>query len=60
MDEEANQLGARVRQSCLTMPDPQPMAIFENVYAEDTPQLEYERGRFAAYLDSFAGEEVGA
>jgi pyruvate dehydrogenase E1 component alpha subunit len=64
VDQEANELGARVRQACLTMPDPQPMAIFENVYAEETSQLAYERERFAAYLDSFAGdfagEEVGA
>jgi pyruvate dehydrogenase E1 component alpha subunit len=42
------------------MPDPQPLAIFENVYAEPSPQLDFERERFAAYLDSFTGEEVGA
>jgi pyruvate dehydrogenase E1 component alpha subunit len=42
------------------MPDPQPLTIFENVYAEPSAQLDYERERFAAYLDSFAGEEVGA
>jgi 2-oxoisovalerate dehydrogenase E1 component alpha subunit len=60
VDAEADEVGARVRKSCLTMPDPQPLAIFENVYAEPSPQLEWERERFAAYLDSFADEEVGA
>ena len=60
VDAEADELGARVRKSCLTMPDPRPLSIFENVYAEPGPQLDWERERFAAYLDSFAGEEVGA
>jgi pyruvate dehydrogenase E1 component alpha subunit len=60
VDAEADELGARVRKACLTMPDPQPLTIFENVYAEPSAQLDYERERFAAYLDSFAGEEVGA
>jgi 2-oxoisovalerate dehydrogenase E1 component subunit alpha len=60
VDAEADEVGARVRKSCLTMPDPQPLTIFENVYAEPGPQLEWERERFAAYLDSFADEEVGA
>jgi 2-oxoisovalerate dehydrogenase E1 component alpha subunit len=60
VDEEANELGARVRKACQTMPDPQPLAIFENVYAEPNSQLVTEREQFAAYLDSFASEEVGA
>ncbi|HEY2489627.1 MAG TPA: pyruvate dehydrogenase (acetyl-transferring) E1 component subunit alpha [Streptosporangiaceae bacterium] len=60
VDAEADELGARVRKSCLTMPDPRPLSIFENVYAEPGPQLDWERERFAAYLDSFADEEVGA
>jgi 2-oxoisovalerate dehydrogenase E1 component alpha subunit len=60
VDEEANQLGARVRKACQTMPDPQPLAIFENVYAEPNSQLIREREQFAAYLDSFDAEEVGA
>jgi 2-oxoisovalerate dehydrogenase E1 component alpha subunit len=60
VDAEADELGTRVRKACLTMPDPRPLSIFENVYAEPGPQLDWERERFAAYLDSFAGEEVGA
>ncbi|HEY3957733.1 MAG TPA: pyruvate dehydrogenase (acetyl-transferring) E1 component subunit alpha [Streptosporangiaceae bacterium] len=58
VEEEANELGARVRKSCLEMPDPRPMAIFENVYAEPNSQLDRERAQFTAYLDSFATEEV--
>jgi pyruvate dehydrogenase E1 component alpha subunit len=60
VDAEADEVGARVRKSCLTMPDPRPLSIFENVYAYPSPQLDGERERFAAYLDSFADEEVGA
>jgi 2-oxoisovalerate dehydrogenase E1 component alpha subunit len=60
VDAEADEVGAQVRKSCLTMPDPQPLTIFENVYAEPNSQLAYERDQFAAYLDSFDGEEVGA
>ncbi len=39
------------------MPDPDPAAIFENVYAEPTALIEAERRQFAAYLDSFVPEE---
>jgi pyruvate dehydrogenase E1 component alpha subunit len=41
------------------MPDPDPLAIFSNVYAEQTALLAEEREQLAAYLDSFVPEEVG-
>ena len=56
VDAEAKQLGARVREACRTMPDPPPLAIFDNVYAEPTAILRAEREQYAAYLDSFEGE----
>jgi pyruvate dehydrogenase E1 component alpha subunit len=37
------------------MVDPEPLEIFDQVYAETTPLLEAERAEFAAYLDSFEG-----
>jgi pyruvate dehydrogenase E1 component alpha subunit len=58
IDAEADELGTRVRTSCLEMPDPQPLAIFENVYAEPNSLLDAEREQFAAYLDTFVGEEA--
>ncbi len=58
VDAEADELGSRVRLACLEMPDPQPLAIFENVYAEPHTLLDTEREQYAAYLDSFAGEEA--
>jgi pyruvate dehydrogenase E1 component alpha subunit len=57
VDAEAKLLGARVREACRTMPDPPPLAIFDNVYQEPTSILRDERERYAAYLDSF---ETGA
>jgi pyruvate dehydrogenase E1 component alpha subunit len=36
------------------MPDPRPLAMFENVYAEPNALLDTERAQYAAYLDTFA------
>jgi 2-oxoisovalerate dehydrogenase E1 component alpha subunit len=58
IEAEAAEVGTRVRTACLEMPDPQPLAIFENVYAEPNALLDSERGQFAAYLDTFVGEET--
>ncbi len=57
VEEEAKKIGADVREACRTMPDPPPMSIFDNVYAEPTAILRAEREQYAAYLDSF--EEAG-
>jgi 2-oxoisovalerate dehydrogenase E1 component alpha subunit len=57
-DEEAAQVGARVRRACLEMPDPAPLSMFDNVYCEPTALLREEREQYAAYLDSFVPEEV--
>ena len=57
VDAEAKQLGTRVREACRNMPDPEPLTIFDNVYAEPTAILREEREQYAAYLDSF--EEAG-
>ena len=60
VDAEAKQVGARVREACRTMPDPPPLSIFDNVYAEPTAILRAEREQYAAYLDTFASEEGAA
>ena len=58
VDAEAADVGRRVRNGCLSMPDPQPLAIFDNIYAEPNALLDAEREQFRAYLDSFADQEV--
>ena len=57
VEAEAKEVGARIREACRTMPDPPPLAIFDNVYSEPTSILREEREQYAAYLDSF--EEAG-
>ncbi len=58
IDAEAAEVGRGVRNGVLSMPDPQPLAIFDNVYAEPSALLRAEREQYAAYLDSFADQEV--
>ena len=55
VDAEAKQVGARIREACRNMPDPPPLALFDNVYAEPTAILREEREQYAAYLESFEG-----
>ncbi|RSS72268.1 pyruvate dehydrogenase (acetyl-transferring) E1 component subunit alpha [Streptomyces sp. WAC06614] len=53
LEEESEQLGKRVREAVRSMPDPDTMAIFENVYADGHALVDEERAQFAAYLASF-------
>jgi len=58
LDAEADQVGARIRKACREMPDPDPLAIFENVYAGPHPLIDAEREQLTAYLDSFVTPEA--
>ncbi|WP_345893942.1 thiamine pyrophosphate-dependent enzyme [Nocardioides sp. TF02-7] len=55
---EADGLGLRLRRECQALPDPEPLAMFDQVYAEQTEELAAQRDGYAAYLASF--EEVQA
>jgi 2-oxoisovalerate dehydrogenase E1 component alpha subunit len=56
-----------LRAACLALPDPQPLALFDNVYAAPHAILDAERAEYAAYLAGFdeagvavaAGKETG-
>ena len=50
---EADDLGHRLREGCKALPDPQPLSMFEHVYAEITDELAAQRDGFASYLESF-------
>ena len=58
IEAEATQVGRHIRKACLEMPDPAPLSMFDNVYAEPTALLREEREQYAAYLDSFVPEEA--
>jgi pyruvate dehydrogenase E1 component alpha subunit len=53
LDAESDQVGARIRKACQEMPDPTPLSIFDNVYAEPDTLVEAEREQYAAYLETF-------
>ncbi|MER8092910.1 pyruvate dehydrogenase (acetyl-transferring) E1 component subunit alpha [Streptomyces goshikiensis] len=53
LEAESETLGKRVREVVRSMPDPDTMAIFENVYADGHALVDEERAQFAAYLASF-------
>ncbi len=55
LDRESDELAAHVRNGCLTMPDPAPLTMFDDVYVEQTPWLERQRQGFGDYLESFEG-----
>ncbi|MFI6941454.1 pyruvate dehydrogenase (acetyl-transferring) E1 component subunit alpha [Streptomyces sp. NPDC050418] len=54
LEKESEAFGKQVREAVRTMPDPDLMAIFENVYADGSALVDEERAQFAAYQASFA------
>ncbi len=59
VDEESDKIAAHVRNGCRDMPDPAPLALFDEVYAEPHALLAEEREQYAAYLDSFVDAGSG-
>jgi 2-oxoisovalerate dehydrogenase E1 component alpha subunit len=53
LDAEAEQLGEHLRAGCRALPEPDPLDVFDQVYAEQTPELAEQQAGYAAYLDSF-------
>ncbi|WP_405658730.1 pyruvate dehydrogenase (acetyl-transferring) E1 component subunit alpha [Streptomyces sp. RK9] len=60
LEAESETLGKRVRDVVRAMPDPEPMSIFENIYADGHALVDEERAQFAAYQASFADAPVNA
>ncbi|RFU43471.1 pyruvate dehydrogenase (acetyl-transferring) E1 component subunit alpha [Actinomadura logoneensis] len=56
VEAEAKRMATELRKACLALPDPQPLAIFEHVYADPHPMISEEQEQFAAYLASFEDE----
>jgi 2-oxoisovalerate dehydrogenase E1 component alpha subunit len=42
-----------LRAECLSMPDPDPVSMFEQVYEQQTESLQAEQRGYAEYLTSF-------
>lgn len=57
VEEEANEHVLHLRERVLAMPDPDPEAIFDHVYAGGSDFVEAERAEFSAYHASFEGSD---
>jgi 2-oxoisovalerate dehydrogenase E1 component alpha subunit len=55
VEEQAKQEALHLRERVLSMPDPHPLTLFDNVYPNGSPIVDSQRERFAEYLDSFEG-----
>jgi len=54
LEADADALAARIRKGCLEMTDPEPLSMFDEVYAEQSALLTRQRAEFADYLSGFA------
>src|SRR5262249_54033764 len=61
-EAEAEALGVRLRAGCGSLPDPEPLRMLDEVYAEPHPLVDQETAELREYLDSFedAHEHAGA
>ncbi len=57
VEAEADELAARIRSGTNDMGDPPGSAMFDQVYAEQTPHLAAQQAEFEAYQASFEGSE---
>jgi pyruvate dehydrogenase E1 component alpha subunit len=53
VEAEADELAKRIRKGTVEMPDPPGTAMFDQVYAEQTPHLAAQQAEFEAYQASF-------
>jgi len=44
-----------LRERVLTMPDPEPVTMFDHVYPNGSPLLDEQRAQFNRYMESFEG-----
>ena len=58
VDKEADELAAHIRAGCLALADPDPITLFDHVYAGGSSLLDEEREQLASYLASFEGAPV--
>jgi pyruvate dehydrogenase E1 component alpha subunit len=58
VDAAADELAAHVRAGCIGLPNPDPLSMFDHVYAGGSSLLDEEREQLAAYLSTFEAEPV--
>ena len=58
VDQQADDMAARLRQACRDLPDPAPDAMFAHVYAEPQDLVQQEQRWWREYLGQTMGEPV--
>jgi pyruvate dehydrogenase E1 component alpha subunit len=53
VDAAADETAAVLRRGCLGTVDPEPLSVFDEVYAGSHPLIDEERTQFASYLSTF-------
>ncbi len=56
VNTEADEIAAHLREGCVSMPDPKVLDMFDNVYADPSPELDQQKAALADYLASFESE----
>jgi 2-oxoisovalerate dehydrogenase E1 component alpha subunit len=49
----ADAVAARLRAGCISLTDPDPLTVFDNVYSESHPALARQRDHYSRYLQTF-------
>ena len=55
VEADGDEVAARMRAGCIGMADPEPLSLFDHVYAEGSSLLDEERAQMASYLATFEG-----
>jgi pyruvate dehydrogenase E1 component alpha subunit len=55
VDAAAKAEALHLRERVLSMPNPEPVTLFDNVYVEGSAELDEQRAQFTTYLASFEG-----
>ncbi|WP_369962048.1 pyruvate dehydrogenase (acetyl-transferring) E1 component subunit alpha [Leifsonia sp. EB34] len=55
IQEHADRVAAEMRQGVVALQDPEPLSVFDNVYAEPHTGLARERDHYSRYLRTFVG-----
>jgi 2-oxoisovalerate dehydrogenase E1 component alpha subunit len=55
VDAQAQSAATDLRERVMSLPNPAPLTMFDEVYATGSPLVDQERAGYAKYLESFAG-----
>ena len=58
--QKADAVAAELRAGCINLPDPEPLTVFDNVYATPNATLDRQRAEYVDYLAGFDSVKQGA